>query len=149
MSVRLSRTPQEIELRACQCSFCRRHGARTFADPSGHALIESASAADIRHYRFGQRTADFLICAECGVYVAAVIETPDGLRATINAAGLALPGFDGRQAVPADFGAETRAERLERRRARWMPAELRVNAPDKSARKRELCVDADSDETKT
>ena len=128
VSVRLSRTPQEIELRACQCSFCRRHGARTFADPSGHALIESASAADIRHYRFGQRTADFLLCAECGVYVAAVIETPDGLRATINAAGLALPGFDGRQAVPADFGAESRAERLERRRARWMPAELRVNA---------------------
>ena len=74
VGVRLSRSPAEIELRACQCSFCRRHGARTFADPAGHALIESASAADIRHYRFGQRTADFLICAECGVYIAAVIE---------------------------------------------------------------------------
>ena len=134
VNVRLSRTPQDIELRACQCSFCRRHGARTFADPSGHALIESASAADIGHYRFGQRTADFLLCAECGVYVAAVIETPDGLRATINAAALALPGFDGRQAVPADFGAESRAERLERRRARWMPAELRVNAAASIAR---------------
>ena len=139
VSVRLSRTPQEIELRACQCSFCRRHGARTFADPSGHALIESASAADIRDYRFGQRTADFLICAECGVYVAAVIEAPGGLHATINAAGLGFAEFEGREAAAAEYGAETRAERIERRYRRWMPIELKVNAAAVS-REKESCA---------
>ena len=128
VGVRLSRSPAEIELRACQCSFCRRHGARTFADPSGQAVIESASAASLHRYRFGARTADFLICAECGVYIAAVIEGPAGARAVINAAGLAMPEFEGREPSPAEYGTETRAERIERRHTRWMPVELRVNA---------------------
>ena len=31
--------PSILQLRACQCSFCRRHGAVTTSDPGGHAGV--------------------------------------------------------------------------------------------------------------
>jgi hypothetical protein len=32
-------SPDAIEIRACQCSFCRKHASRAVADPAGRALI--------------------------------------------------------------------------------------------------------------
>jgi hypothetical protein len=114
-----------MELRACQCSFCRRHGARTLADVQGRAVIESASEASIHRYRFGPWTADFLICAGCGVYIAAVT---DRKVATVNVAGLDIPAFREGSAMTVDYSGETADERLQRRRAHWMPVEIRIGA---------------------
>jgi hypothetical protein len=138
VSVQLSRAPEAIELRACQCSFCRRHGARTFADPAGSAVIESETETAIHRYRFGVRTADFLLCAHCGVYIVAVIDTPGGHRATINAAGLGFAEFDGRGAVASHYDAESRDERVERRHQRWMPVDIRICTPA-AVRQKEAC----------
>jgi hypothetical protein len=38
----------------------------------------------LRRYRFGLRTADFLICRECGTYIAAVLLSGRGAHAAIN-----------------------------------------------------------------
>ena len=135
VSVALSRPPEEIELRACQCSFCRRHGAGTIADPRGRAVIEARDTDSLRTYRFGARTADFLLCAGCGVYIAALIETDEGPRATINAQGLALAPFRGRDPLVADYADESREDRIRRRAAHWMPVELRPGAPTAPARR--------------
>ena len=62
----------DLPLRACGCSFCRRHGTKAVADPSGRLTI-SAPPNGLNRYRFGLRTADYLICRTCGAYVAAVI----------------------------------------------------------------------------
>jgi hypothetical protein len=79
------------------------------------------TAALVR-YRFGFRTADFLVCAGCGVYVAAVMSEGSAIWGTVNANTLE-PSEPFRQgAVPVSYDGETEEERRVRRRARWTPA---------------------------
>src|SRR3954451_19001839 len=94
MTIELSTsvTPDELPLRACQCSFCRRHGAATTSHPMSRLQIEAAPGS-VNHYRFGRRVADILLCGECGVYVASTIEADGRLLATLHVAGVALEGF--------------------------------------------------------
>jgi hypothetical protein len=122
--ISLSRPVEEIELRACQCSYCRRHGARTFADPNGRAVIGADRPETLRRYRFALKTADFLVCAECGSYVGVLLESAGARLVTINAAGLDIDAFRERTAKPVSYEAEGFEERLSRRLATWMPAEL-------------------------
>lgn len=86
------KTPQELGVRTCQCVFCRRHGAVNISDPEGQITI-GAAPVDLTRYRFALRTADFLICSHCGVYVAAVIGEGDKIYATINVVGLRMEEF--------------------------------------------------------
>jgi hypothetical protein len=111
----------DLPLRACQCSFCRRRGALTTSDPEGHLHIE-ATPGSVNRYRFGLKSSDFLICEECGTYVAAVTESDIGLLGVLNVRGIDLAGFEGREPQPMDYGAETAEQRLVRRKQRWTPA---------------------------
>ena len=61
-----------MELRACRCSFCRKHNTRAAADPKGQITITVTDPALLNRYSFGYRTAEYLLCRDCGVYVAAV-----------------------------------------------------------------------------
>jgi hypothetical protein len=122
--VRLSQAAETLQLRACQCSFCRRQGAVTFADPRGHALIEAREPEALQRYRFALKTADYLVCAECGTYIGVLLDAGGAHLATINAAGLDMEPFRGREAIPVDYSAEGFEERLRRRLAAWMPTEL-------------------------
>jgi len=123
------RRPDELELRACQCSFCRGHGARSTSDPGGHARITVCDGARLCRYRFGLRTADFFVCRECGGYAAAVMTEAGGSFAVLNvnlfrdSAGFAHP------ATPMNYDAESEAERRTRRRRRWTPAEVAILDP--------------------
>ena len=108
-------------VRACQCSFCRAHGAHATSDPSGTVKFEVARPDSLARYQFGLRTAEFLICPRCGVYVAAVITSSRGQFATINVNTLSpspegLPG-----AQPISYERETRAQRMARREQKWTP----------------------------
>jgi hypothetical protein len=115
------RAAADLPLRACQCSFCRRHGALTTSDPAGWLHVEAAPGS-VNRYRFGYGQIDFLLCDECGCYVAATLATDAGLMAVLNVTGVGLQGFDGRVPEPMDYDAEGPDERIERRKARWMPA---------------------------
>ena len=119
----------ELPLRACQCGFCRRHGARTTSDPMSRLHIEAAPGS-LTRYRFGRRATDALICGECGVYVASVIEVDDRLFATLNVAGTGLEAFAGREPEPAVYDEETDEEKLARRKARWTPCVLVETSPN-------------------
>jgi hypothetical protein len=72
-------------------------------------------------YRFGFRTADYIVCRECGVYVAAVMSEGDRAWsvAVVNALEDAAE-FTG-PVEPVDFSEEDEEGRLARRRARWTP----------------------------
>jgi hypothetical protein len=113
----------KIQLRACQCSFCRRHGAKTVTDPHGSLTI-SAPARGLKRYQFGLRITDYLLCENCGVYVAAVMQ--DGARslATLNAAGMRIEGLWDREAEPAHLDKESADERVARRQKCWTPAHV-------------------------
>lgn len=117
-----------LPLRACQCGFCRRHGARTTSHPQSRLSLLAAPGS-VRRYRFGRRAVDALLCRECGVYIASLLTDDDRLFATLNVAGVALPGFDDRIAEPSVYDDESDDERLARRRARWTPTTLVEASP--------------------
>lgn len=76
--------PASLVPRACDCSFCRKHGAAYVSDPAGHLSIHARGGA-LRHYQQGSNTADFLVCGRCGVLVAVVFEHLSRLYGAANA----------------------------------------------------------------
>lgn len=117
-------TVETLPLRDCQCTFCRRHAARNATDPAGHLRIV-ADADALGRYQFGLRTADFLVCRRCGVYVACVLDDTFGSLNT-----RVLDDFDrlAGPVTPVRYDDEDAATRLARRRQRWTATtiELRV-----------------------
>jgi hypothetical protein len=123
--LRLSRPAAESALRACACSFCRAHATRTVADPAGLFELRAADWSLVERYRFGSRTADYILCRRCGVYMAALCETAAGLRAVVNVNSLDdRAAFTMMPSAP-DYDGETTEARLARRAANWMPAIIR------------------------
>lgn len=112
----------ELQIRECACSFCRRHGAAGVSGPAGKLEITLRIPADVSRYRFALRTADFLVCRTCGVYVAAVCAIENVTYAVLNANVLDERGAFTRLPVRVDFDGETAAERMNRRRRSWTPA---------------------------
>ena len=109
-------TEMSLAPRACQCGFCRRHGARTVSDPEGIAALEYGGEP-IR-YRFGTRTTDYILCATCGVYVGAIVEIGGARYATLNLNALDEPRLD-LAAAPVSYEGEGAAAKAERRRKAW------------------------------
>ena len=69
--LQLSRAPEHMPLRSCSCSFCRSHGTRTVSDRDGCVEIAATDWSLVERYQFGSRTADYMLCRRCGVYVGA------------------------------------------------------------------------------
>jgi hypothetical protein len=113
--------PSTWPLRACQCSFCRSHGALTTSDLAGSLEFRCGDAQQVQRYRFGGRTADFLVCRACGVYVGAQMASDKGRFGILNVLSL-RPSVTGLPAAePMDYGVETAEIRRLRREARWTP----------------------------
>lgn len=105
----------------CQCLFCRAHGARSTADPAGVLQFRFERPEFLRRYRFGLRMADFLVCKECGTYVAAVVLSGRGVHGLVNLNTLHEPP----RGLPAARPVTHDGESVEHRRARcagaWTP----------------------------
>jgi hypothetical protein len=126
-SFETQKTPEALGVRTCQCAFCRRHGAVNVSDPEGLVTIDAAPD-DLIRYRFALRTADFLICRVCGVYVAAVMGEGERICSTINIVGVRMEAFFGIDEAPADYDAESAEARIERRYTRWTPTRFNDSA---------------------
>jgi len=113
--------PDRLEVRACQCGFCVRRGMKAVSDPNGQLTLRFDDA-DVRRYRFGTGMADFLICAQCGDFIAAV---SDG-HGVLNVVGAAIEPFAGREATAKTFDGETHEARATRWRAGWTPVALEI-----------------------
>jgi hypothetical protein len=128
-SYRSSIEPRLWSVRACQCSFCRAHQALSTSDPESAIEFSQTRPELLHRYRFGQRTADFLLCRNCGVYIGALIETARGRFGIININALRPLPTDVAAAVPMEYGLESAEQRIARRERRWSPA---VYAADRS-----------------
>jgi hypothetical protein len=129
VTYRTAVAPEDATPRACQCSFCRKHDTRAVSDPKGSLGITVRDPTALNRYRFGLNAADFLICRNCGVYVAAFMPDPADERgyATLMANVLDEQArFP--QATPTDYAGEDADRRRLRRRQRWTPASLRIGA---------------------
>jgi hypothetical protein len=118
--------PEAMELRACQCNFCRKQGSAAMSDPLGRLEIRAA-AGDLHRYRFGHGHADYLRCARCGIYIGAVTETSDGLYGFILTRILDDSALFTRKAVAVSFEGEPDRERQSRRAVKWTPAVLMIS----------------------
>jgi len=125
LSFTTRRAIHELPLRECQCGFCRKHGARTTADPEGFAEFRVRDAAALARYRFGLATADYLVCARCGVYLAALMEEGGEGYAVLNVNAFEDRAAFAGQATPMVYDHEDEADRRARRRELWTPAVLR------------------------
>jgi|CZKU01.1.fsa_nt_gi hypothetical protein len=67
VALETSLDPSVLQLRACQCSFCRRHGAVTTSDPAGRLLVEVGQPELLVRYRFALGITDFLVCRAVSV----------------------------------------------------------------------------------
>jgi hypothetical protein len=112
--------PSEIPARACDCSFCTRHGAVWTSNPSGALRVRVEDSSLLSKYSFGTGTAQFHVCARCGV-PPLVTSTIDGhVYAVVN-----VNTFDNvapplLRAVPVSFDGESIESRLARRKRNWI-----------------------------
>ncbi len=116
-----SLTSENLPVRACSCSFCRSHGARATSDPRGSVEITVHDPNLLIRYRFGLKTADFLICKRCGVYLAAVMTEGGKSYATININTFDFLERFGKEPVTVTYDGESEAERIARRKKNWTP----------------------------
>ena len=106
-------TPETTSPRACDCSFCRAHGAAWISDPAGQLVIR-AQVDRLRRYRQGSLAAQFLLCGECGVLVGVLHEDGERGYAAINAACL-----EARDAFAASVPASPRTLSADEKTTRW------------------------------
>jgi len=112
---------ETLGLRACMCSFCRAHGARNTSDPQGAMQIDVRSPDRLVRYRFGLRTADFLLCAHCGVYIGALLPDRQHGWFTVNVNTFReQPALD-LPIQPTIYDAEDVGGRVDRRKTKWTP----------------------------
>lgn len=112
--------PREIPARACTCSFCVKHGGVWTSNPGGALKVAIKDPALVSRYEFGTRTAQFHVCARCGI-VPVVTSRIDGrLYAVVS-----VNAFDGidqslLRHAPTNFDGEGNDSRLERRKRNWI-----------------------------
>lgn len=114
--------PADVPLRECQCGFCRRHGAVSATDPKGRIRYTETRPGAMKRYQFGLKSADYILCNECGVYLGAVM-TEDGrdTYATTNIRTYADRDRFTRTPQPIVYEDEPLEARRARRRERWTP----------------------------
>ena len=84
VQMQLTREPAAWVPRACDCDFCRTHGAAWVSDPSGSLLIRIGDESRAGAYRQGSGTAEMLVCRTCGVLVGALYRDAPRKYAVVN-----------------------------------------------------------------
>jgi len=112
--------PTEIPARACGCSFCTKHGGVWTSNPKGALRVKVEAPALVSRYSFGTQTAEFHICAKCGVVPVVTSRIDDHLYAVVS-----VNAFEGVEPsllrhAPANFEGEAEAVRLARRKRYWI-----------------------------
>ncbi|MDI1442695.1 hypothetical protein [Polyangium sp. 6x1] len=112
--------PSEIPARACTCSFCTKHGGVWTSCPTGTLRVRVTEPSRVSKYAFGTKTADFHVCAKCGVTPVVTCRIDGRLYAVVN-----VNTFDGvdpslvrRSAATLD--GESEEARIARRKRNWI-----------------------------
>jgi hypothetical protein len=112
--------PVEIPARACTCSFCTKHGGVWTSNPGSALKVTVKDPPLVSRYGFGTRTAEFHICARCGIVPVVTSRIDDHLYAVVSVN--AFEGVDPSllRRSPASFDGEGNDTRLARRKRNWI-----------------------------
>lgn len=113
--------PAEIQVRACTCSFCVKHGGVWTSSPRASLEVRTRDAKRVDRYAFGTKTADFHVCRSCGVVPVVTSRIDGNVYAVVN-----VNAFEGvppslLRRASASFEGEDEAARLGRRKRNWIP----------------------------
>ena len=113
VDLELTRAPNTYTPRACDCDFCRKHGAAYVSDADGSVLISTKDPGNSGKYRQGSGQAEFLLCRSCGVLVGVLHRVEHRLYAAINVNAADVRADFGTQqpASPKSLSANEKARR--------------------------------------
>ena len=110
-----------LAVRACGCTFCRKHGGVYTSHPDAQLSARIDNAALLNKYAFGTQTAEFFVCTRCGT-VPFVTSTIDGAQfAVVNVNTFENVDSAELESSQTDFDGESVDERLGRRKRNWIP----------------------------
>lgn len=112
--------PEHIPARACSCSFCVKHGGVWTSNPRGRLEVRVADPAAVSKYQFGTRTAEFHLCARCGVVPVVTSRIEGRLYAVVSVNAFEAIAPEKLRRAPASFDGEGTDSRLERRQRSWI-----------------------------
>ena len=112
--------PAEIPARACDCSFCTKHGGLWTSNPRGVLRVTVREPASVTRYRFGTETAEFHVCARCGVAPVVTSEIEGRLHAVVSVHAFDNVDRSRIREAPASFEGEAIGDRLARRQRHWI-----------------------------
>jgi hypothetical protein len=112
--------PAEIPARACDCTFCLKHGGVWTSNPAGVLEVAVKDRSRVSPYRFGTRTATFHVCSECGVVPVVTSEIDGRLYAVVSVNAFTNVESGRVRPQPASFSGEEVDTRLARRKVKWI-----------------------------
>lgn len=118
----------EIPKRVCSCSFCVKHSGSWTSHRDAGLVVTVHDEKLLSRYRFGTKTADFFVCARCGVAPLVMCEIDDALYAVVNVNTFDQPSDYTFSSTATNFDGEDTGSRLERRKRNWIPNVRIVNA---------------------
>jgi len=115
----------DTAVRACQCTFCRKHDARSVSASTGSLVITARDEGLLERYRFGLEVTDYLVCRKCGVYVSAYMQRGDEAYGNVMV-NVLDQREDFPQPAPLVLDGEDADGKWRRRQGQWTPAVLRI-----------------------
>ena len=112
--------PPEIPARACDCSFCVKHGGVWTSNPQSRLAVTIGDAVLVSKYTFGSHTSTFHVCSRCGAVPLVTSEIADHLYAVLNVNVLENVEQSWLRRVAVSFEGENVGSRLERRKRNWI-----------------------------
>jgi hypothetical protein len=88
LDLQLTHAPADYQPRACDCDFCRMHGAAYVSDAAGTLQLRIRDPDAAGRYRQGSGRAELVLCRTCGVLIGAVCAIEEQLYGTVNARAL-------------------------------------------------------------
>ena len=117
--------PVEIPARACDCSFCVKHGGVWTSNPNSRLVVAIRETSLVSKYAFGTGTATFHVCSRCGAVPLVTSEIASHLYAVVNVNVLESVNQSCLHRATAAFEGEDVESRLARRRRNWI-ADVRI-----------------------
>ena len=123
--------PLRIPARTCSCSFCTRHNGVWTSCPTGSLRVTFRERGLVTAYSFGTRTAEFRVCARCGIVPLATSRIDGHLYAVVN-----VNTFEGVDSAlldrkPSVLEGENEQTRLARRARNWIGDVELAQAPSR------------------